>query len=114
MGRNPNGAVRDISGRYGSLSLVPVALLGLAVSARARRVARRRRRHRPAGALPFAGAIALVVWPQAAELVVARRRAPTRAERRPAARVGRASTRPLTADEVREIDRASASTEVPA
>jgi branched-chain amino acid transport system permease protein len=103
MGRNPNGAVRDIAGRYGVLTLVPVALVGMTASlAIAASLA-------VTGVLSgwglvFAGVIALVVWPQAAEVVVARRT--------PAEINAEADTslewagilRPLTAVELREID----------
>ncbi|MFZ6002581.1 MAG: ABC transporter permease subunit [Actinomycetota bacterium] len=72
LGRNPNGAVRDIAGRYRVLGQVPAALAGLLASVVL------------GGGLAVAGTItgwgltfvvagALVVWPQMAELAVARR-----------------------------------------
>jgi len=72
LGRNPNGAVRDIAGRYSVLSEVRVTLVGLVVSVLV------------LAGLGVSGAItgwgltfflvlALVVWPQAAEIVLARR-----------------------------------------
>jgi branched-chain amino acid transport system permease protein len=73
LGRNPNGAVRDIAGRFRAVQDVPSALIGLLASLLL------------AAALALAGAItgwglllgaagALVLWPLAAEIVVARRR----------------------------------------
>ena len=72
MGRNPNGAVRDISSRYRVLNDVPQARAGLLVTIVL-----------AAGlavgdtidgwTLTIVLAFALVVWPQAAELVMARR-----------------------------------------
>lgn len=72
LGRNPNGAVRDIAGRYRVLAEVPVALAGLVASLVVGAVLA------ITGALTgwgltFVVAGALVVWPQMAELAVARR-----------------------------------------
>ena len=72
LGRNPNGAVRDISARYRVLLDVPLILVGLlATLAVASALA-------VAGsitgwALTYVGVVAMVAWPQAAEMVVARR-----------------------------------------
>jgi branched-chain amino acid transport system permease protein len=114
MGRNPNGAVRDISGRYGSLTLVPIALLGMAVSlvvAASLAVTD----VLTGWGLLFAGVAALVIWPQAADLVVARRNAGARAEDEEAAPLEWAGIeRPLTAAEVRELDSILGLEEVPA
>ncbi len=99
LGRNPNGAVRDIGARYSVLGLVPVALAGLVISLVA------------VGVLAVTGAItgwglvfgavgALVVWPQVAEAVV-RRRTP-KPEVLPLERAG--IDRVLTPAEVRELD----------
>ena len=72
LGRNPNGAVRDVSSRYGILLEAPailggllvtlVVLAGLAVTGTI-----------TGWALVYTAAIALVVWPQSAEILVARR-----------------------------------------
>ena len=101
MGRNPNGAVRDIAGRYGVLTQVPVALAGLVVSLVAA-AALAITGAITGWALFFAGALTLVVWPQLAEIVVARR-----SPRQAAAALEWAGIdRPLTADELRSIDAA--------
>jgi ABC-type branched-subunit amino acid transport system permease subunit len=72
LGRNPNGAVRDIAGRYRVLNEVRVTLVGLLVSVVV--IAGLAVRGSITGwALTFLLAIALTVWPQAAEIVVARR-----------------------------------------
>lgn len=99
LGRNPNGAVRDIGARYSVLLAVPVALTGMVVSLVA------------VCALAVSGVItgwgltfglvaALVVWPQMAETVVGRRA--TSPE--PLERAG--IDRALTPAEVRELDAA--------
>ncbi|MEO7430160.1 MAG: ABC transporter permease, partial [Acidimicrobiales bacterium] len=71
LGRNPNGAVRDITGRFGVLQRVPVALgalvvsllvaAGLAISGAL-----------TGWGLTFAGLAALALWPQVAERLEAR------------------------------------------
>lgn len=104
MGRSPNGAVRDIAGRYRPLTLVPAALLGMAVSLLL------------AASLAVGGilsgwglliatAIALVVWPQAAELVVTRRSSAEVATEHAGALEWAGIDRPLTEAELQEIDR---------
>jgi len=101
LGRNPNGAVRDIASRYGVLTQVPVALAGLVVSvvvAAALAIAGAI----TGWALFFAGVLALVVWPQVAEVLVGRR-----SPRQAAAALEWAGIdRPLTADELRSLDAA--------
>jgi len=97
LGRNPNGAVRDIGDRYAVLGQVPVALAGLVVSM-AVVVALAVSEVITGWGLVFGSVAALVVWPQAAEAVV-RRRAPSV---RQLERAGIDWT--LTTDEVREID----------
>ena len=99
LGRNPNGAVRDIGARYSVLSLVPAALAGLVVSLLAVCVLA------VTGAitgwgLVFGAVGALVVWPQVAEAVV-RRRTP-KPEVLSLERAG--IDRVLTPAEVRELD----------
>jgi len=99
LGRNPNGAVRDIAGRYGVLTRVPVALGGLSISLLL-----------AAGlaltgsitgwGLVFSSGLSLVAWPQVAEVVVARRT--PRQVGTPLEWAG--IDRPLTADELRKID----------
>jgi branched-chain amino acid transport system permease protein len=115
MGRNPNGAVRDIARRYGSLNLVPAAMVGLAVTLTVTSSLA------VAGAitgwgLVFAGAAALVLWPQVADLVVARRTAAAASdEPEPLLDLEWAGIdRPLTDAELREIDARLGLEEVPA
>lgn len=109
MGRNPNGAVRDISQRYGVLKEVPVALGGLLATVTV------------ASALAVGGAIdgwtltivlaiAMVVWPQGAEVVVARRNPKETGEGLEWA----GWERPLSAEELRVIDARLGLEEVPA
>lgn len=101
LGRNPNGAVRDIAGRYGVLTQVPLALVGLVTSlvvAAAMAVTGAI----TGWALFFAGVLSLVVWPQVAEIVVARRSPHDTTEPLEWAGIDR----PLTAAELREIDAA--------
>jgi branched-chain amino acid transport system permease protein len=100
LGRNPNGAVRDIGDRYVVLGEVPAALAGLVVSM-AVVVALAVARAITGWGLVFGAAGALVVWPQVAEAVV-RRRAPS--VERPLERAG--IDWMLTPDDVREIDAA--------
>jgi branched-chain amino acid transport system permease protein len=99
LGRNPNGAVRDISSRYAILNEVPATRAGLAASLVL------------AGAMATIGAItgwglvflsglALVAWPLVAEGVM-RRRLP-REQARPLEWAG--IDRPLSDEELREID----------
>jgi branched-chain amino acid transport system permease protein len=99
LGRNPNGAVRDIGDRYAVLGEVPAALGGLVVSlvvvcalAIADAIT--------GWGLVFGGVAALVVWPQVAEGVV-RRRTPKRDGLEWAG-----IDRPLTDAEVRGLDEA--------
>ena len=101
MGRNPNGAVRDIASRYGVLKEVPIALGGLVVSLVA-----------TAGlavsgvltgwGLLYGAALALVVWPQSAEIVMARRGPLSTSSSTALEWAG--LDRPLTTDELHEID----------
>ena len=98
LGRNPNGAVRDIARRYGDRPP------GARHAVRPRRVAGAGRRPRGHGAIAGghsrSAAVALVAWPQVAEVVV-RRRQPTRCAR---ALEWAGLDRPLTADELRDDD----------
>jgi branched-chain amino acid transport system permease protein len=73
LGRNPNGAVRDIAARFRILGAVPLATAGLVATLIGAAVLA------VSGALTgwgltFAGVAALVVWPGVADLVVAHRR----------------------------------------
>jgi branched-chain amino acid transport system permease protein len=109
MGRNPNGAVRDISSRYGIVREVPFVLAGLLATVVV-----------VAGlavggsidgwTLTIGLAIAFVVWPQTAEIIVARRR--------PKAMGGDLEwagvDRPFTADDLRAVNAALALEEVSA
>ncbi|MGQ0432852.1 MAG: ABC transporter permease [Microthrixaceae bacterium] len=74
LARNPNGAVRDIALRYRVLLEVPPALVALLVSLAAAAALTLTDAITGWG-LTFASAGALVVWPQVAERVLARRRA---------------------------------------
>ena len=100
MGRNPNGAVRDIAGRYGVLKEVPVTLAGLVASlVLASGLAL-------TGVLTgwglvFAAALSLVVWPQTAEIAMARR-SPTGST--PTSLEWAGIERPITASELHAID----------
>lgn len=101
LGRNPNGAVRDVANRYRILTAVPVALVGLVVSLGlvAGLVV--------TGAITgwgftFAAALAMVLWPQTAEIVVSRRAPQDRAE--PWEWAG--LERPLTRAQLAEVDAA--------
>jgi hypothetical protein len=72
LGRNPNGAVQDIAVRYAVLARVPLALSGLLASLGATALLA------VTGlisgwTLLIASAVALVVWPQVAEVVASRR-----------------------------------------
>ncbi len=102
LGRNPNGAVRDIAEGYRILADAPAALVGLLVSL--------------VGAaglaiggvltgwgLTFCVALSMVVWPGVATAAVARRRDDS-PEVVPLEWAGLAQ--PLSADEVRAIDAA--------
>ncbi|MEO6318800.1 MAG: ABC transporter permease [Acidimicrobiales bacterium] len=101
LGRNPNGAVRDIAERYAVLRSAPVALVGIVASVTIAAILAVTGSLTGWG-LTFGLVIALVVWPQVAEQLVARR----------APRQGTASLewagidRPLGADELRDIDAA--------
>lgn len=102
LGRNPNGAVRDMAERYGVLRQVPVALVGLLVTAGALAGLA------VAGALTgwgltYGAAAAMVVWPLLAEVLAARRR-PDEAAGRSLEWAGVDS--PLTAEELREVNAA--------
>jgi hypothetical protein len=109
LGRNPNGAVRDIGTRYGVLREAPLALWGmvltiviacaLAVSGTI-----------SGWDLTFSLALALVLWPLAAEWLVARRAPP--AEQHGLEWAG--LTRPMRPDELRTVDDALQLEEVPA
>jgi branched-chain amino acid transport system permease protein len=99
LGRNPNGAVRDIGSRYEILGAVPFTVVGLAVSVVV--VAALAIADVITGwGLLFGAAASLVVWPQVAEIVV-RRRAP-RPDRQDLEWAG--IDRPLTDAELREIN----------
>jgi branched-chain amino acid transport system permease protein len=99
LGRNPNGAVRDMGERYAVLGEVPAALVGLILSgiviiglAIVDLIT--------GWGLLFAGAAAAVVWPQVAEAVVRRRQG------RPPGLEWAGIDRPLTPAEVRDLDAA--------
>ena len=72
LGRNPNGAVRDISARYGILLDAPVVLVALLASLALVAVLAVTGAITGWGLL-FGSAIAMVAWPQLAEILVARR-----------------------------------------
>jgi branched-chain amino acid transport system permease protein len=99
LGRNPNGAVRDIASRFRILQEVPAALVGLAVSL-AVACGLALSDALTGWGLTFVGLASLVVWPQVAEIVVARRR-PREA---PLALEWAGLDEPLTDDQVRRID----------
>jgi len=101
LGRNPNGAVRDIAGRYGVLTQVPVVLTGL-VASLALAAALAVSGTITGWGLFFATVLSLVFWPQAAEIVVARRSPGDVVEPLEWAGIDR----PLTAVELRDIDAA--------
>jgi branched-chain amino acid transport system permease protein len=109
LGRNPNGAVRDIAQRYGIIREVPVLLAGLlATMAVIAGLA-------VTGAidgwtLTILSALALVVWPQSAEIIVARRQ--PRSVGGPLEWAG--VDRPFTEDDLRTVNAALALEEVPA
>jgi hypothetical protein len=110
LGRNPNGAVRDISASYAVLKEVRFALVGLVVSvlvAAALAVGD----SLTGWGLTFALVGALVVWPQVAEQVVARRR-PREQGSVPLEWAG--IDGPLDEEEVRAIDARLGLQEVPA
>jgi branched-chain amino acid transport system permease protein len=101
LGRNPNGAVQDIAERYSILNQVPAAAAGMMISLVV------------VGALAVADVLtgwtlvigvllALVVWPQGAE-IVASRRGP-RDTTTPLEYAG--LDEPLTPEQVRDIDAA--------
>lgn len=72
LGRNPNGAVRDIADRYRILAEVPAAAWGLVLSlggAAALAVTG----SLSGWGLVYAGVVALLAWPGVADVVVARR-----------------------------------------
>jgi branched-chain amino acid transport system permease protein len=104
LGRNPNGAVRDIAGRYRILLDAPAALVGLVASlsiAAALAVVGTL----TGWGLAYACAIALVAWPAVADVLIARQR-PTVRER-PLERVG-LDGGALTEAELRRVDAALA------
>ena len=99
LGRNPNGAVRDIGERYSILAEVPAALAALVVSLAV--VCGLGIADAITGwGMVFGSVAALVIWPQVAEAVV-RRRAPKREGLEWAG-----IDRELTLAEVRELDAA--------
>jgi len=99
LGRNPNGAVRDISRGYGVLAHVPAALAGLLVTLVAA-IALALAGAITGWALTFTAVAALVVWPQVGELVAARRQ--PRAVARPLEWAGIHDE--LTDDDLRRLD----------
>ncbi|MFL6204730.1 MAG: ABC transporter permease [Acidimicrobiales bacterium] len=101
LGRNPNGAVRDIGDRYHVLGHVPVALAGLVVSVVALAVLTMADVLTGWG-LTFGLVAALIVWPQAAEALMRRRSPHPRARSLEWAGVERR----LTTAEVRALDAA--------
>jgi branched-chain amino acid transport system permease protein len=101
LGRNPNGAVRDIAASYVILWQVPVALAALVASLLAA-AALALTDVLTGWGLTFAAVLALVIWPQVAEAVVRRRSPRTTA----AALEWAAVDRPLTAEELRAVDAA--------
>jgi branched-chain amino acid transport system permease protein len=101
LGRNPNGAVRDIGEQYRVLGQVPVALAGLVVSIVV--VAALTIADVLTGwGLTFGLVISLVVWPQVAELVLRRRSPRPRSRSLEWAGIDRT----LTVAEVRALDAA--------
>ncbi len=101
LGRNPNGAVRDIAARYGILRDVPATAWGLAASllvAAALTVAG----PLTGWGLVFATVVALVVWPGVADVVASRREPHDRET--PLEWAG--LREPLGDDELRQIDAA--------
>ncbi len=109
LARNPNGASHDIAERYGSLGQAPLALAGLAVSV-AGAVILAITGTLTGWGLIFTLLIALVVWPQVATTLVARREPP--ADDAPLEWAG--VDRPLSAEELRQINTALGLEEVPA
>jgi len=109
LGRNPNGAVRDIATRYSIVREVPWALAGLLTTlvglgglAASGTIT--------GWGLTYSGVLAMVAWPQAAELTVSRRNPKEVGTGLEWAGIDRA----LTDDELRTIDRALHLEEVPA
>ena len=92
------------------LSEVPVALVGLRRSRWSRRACSPSPGPSPDGASSSARGVALVVWPQAAEVVVGSPGADVASRRRSS---GPGSTEPLTAAEVRELDAVARALEDP-
>jgi branched-chain amino acid transport system permease protein len=99
LGRNPNGAVRDIGSSYAVLGEVPVAAAGL-VATLAGIAALGLTDAITGWGLTFAAVAALVIWPQVAELIVARRT--PRETGSPLEWAG--IVRPLTTAELHELD----------
>ena len=99
LGRNPNGAVRDIGTRYGILRQAPVALWGLVLSVGGLSAAAVTDLI-SGWELALGSALALVAWPLVAEWLVARR-TPRDAEN---GLEWAGLTRPLNPDELRAVD----------
>ena len=110
LGRNPNGAVRDIASSYAVVRDVPAALVGLLASV-ALAAGLAMGEAITGWGLTFALVAALVVWPQVAEQVVARRR-PSEVAETPLEWAGLHA--PLTEEQVRAIDAQLGLEEVPA
>ncbi|MGK2950439.1 MAG: ABC transporter permease [Acidimicrobiales bacterium] len=100
LGRNPNGAVRDIASSYGILSQAPVALVGL-VATVATATALALAGTLTGWGLTFTLVLALVAWPQLATTLVGRRET---TDDGPSPLEWAGIDRPLTADELRELD----------
>jgi branched-chain amino acid transport system permease protein len=101
LGRNPNGAVRDIAERYRVLAQEPAALAGLSATLVGASAL--------AAAGPLSGwgftyvtAAALVLWPGVADLIASHRRPAERS----LALEWAGLAEPLTADQVRSIEAA--------
>jgi branched-chain amino acid transport system permease protein len=109
LGRNPNGAVRDIAERYGVLGQAPVALVGLVASA-AVVVALGVTEAITGWGMVFGLVASLVVWPQVANVTIARRT--PKDESPPLEWAG--LDEPLTTAQLQEIDAALGLEEVPA
>ena len=109
LGRNPNGAVRDIASRYGILTQVPTALAGLVASV-AVTVGLVVTDVLTGWGFVFLLVGALVVWPQSAEVVVGRRNR----EKRGGSLEWAGIERDLTPEDLRSIDAALGLEEVPA
>ncbi|MGV3758143.1 MAG: hypothetical protein ACO1PW_01205, partial [Actinomycetota bacterium] len=108
LGRNPNGAVRDVAAGYEVLQRAPVALAGLLASLGVAVVAAL------SGAITgwnllVAVVVALVVWPMVGERMAGARLAPGSSADAPAAEAPlewAGLTEPLPAERLAEIDAA--------